>query len=40
MAFPGPVAGDAKRLRVLAMTFNMNRKQQIFKMEQIFSEPQ
>jgi hypothetical protein len=27
MPFLAPVAGDAKRLRVLAMTFNMNRKQ-------------
>ena len=27
-----------RRLRVLVLTFNMNRKQQIFDMKQIFSE--
>jgi hypothetical protein len=31
--------GGGRRLRVLAMTFNMNRKEQIFQMNQIFSEP-
>jgi len=28
-----------RKLRVLSMTFNMNRKQQIFDMRKIFSEP-
>ena len=33
------VPGTNTKLRVLVLTFNMNRKQQIFDMKKIFVEP-
>ena len=33
------IPGTGIKLRVLVMTFNMNRKQQIFEMRKIFAEP-